>query len=335
MPLKELKSSSGLQFGFSHYCTTTVKYSDTSLEQSSRDNQKNQTVVHGPRLACLIQFVGQLTEGGKLMTKKKSAFNVILGMAMLLGVWETAGAVTYTDGVSPLLSSAPAGTFDLGTHLPSYIGGTTQEGVNAGSLLDGVRVYFFDATGSTDNPATATPFNLLVWQFGAAKDSVRLYTHQDHYAGGPISDPFVAQDVMEYSVWGCNGLVGACKTQGEWSLLSDVTAFDINGGGAGKPTYTFAGTEPTTVYRGGSAEFGVLNAYARDYTFGTSYNYFGIRASTISMIANDADPELDALVAFNRVDFPPPGGSVPEPGTVLLLGTGLAGLAVWRKMKQS
>ena len=140
---------------------------------------------------------------------------------------------------------------------------------------------------------------------------------------------------MEYSVWGCNGATGACKTQGEWTLLSDVTAFNINGEGAGKPTYTFAGTDPTSVYRGGSAELGIHNAYTRDYTFGTSYNFFGIRASTVSMLANDADPELDAIVAFNRRDFPPPGGSVPEPGTVLLLGSGLAGLAMWRKMKQS
>lgn len=103
---------------------------------------------------------------------------------------ETAEAVTYTDGVSPLLSASP-GTFDFGSHLPNYIGGTTQDGVNAGSLLDAVRVYFFDATGSTDNPATATPFNLLVWQFGSAKDSVRLYTDQDHYEGGAITDPLL------------------------------------------------------------------------------------------------------------------------------------------------
>ena len=86
MPLKELKFSSGLQFGFSIIAPLLSISQTPLLEQSSRDNQQNQTVVHGPRLACLIQFVGQLTEGGKLMTKKKSAFNVILGMAMLLGV---------------------------------------------------------------------------------------------------------------------------------------------------------------------------------------------------------------------------------------------------------
>ena len=110
---------------------------------------------------------------------------------------------------------------------------------------------------------------------------------------------------MEYSVFGCNGSgPDACKTAGEWTFLSDATAFTLNPDG--KPTFTFAGTAPTTVYRGGSAEFGILNAYTRDYTFANTYNYFGMRATTISFLEPDADPELDAVVAFNRVDFSRP-----------------------------
>lgn len=55
----------------------------------------------------------------------------------------------------------------------------------------------------------------------------------------------------------------------DWGLLSDAVDHDINGGGAGKPTYTFTGTAPTVVFRGGSAEYGgiINNAYTREYVF--------------------------------------------------------------------
>lgn len=246
---------------------------------------------------------------------------------LLVGV-EAQGGTIYVDGVSPALS----GAFDLGTHLPNYIGPTVTEG--NGTLLDGTRVYFFDADNSTDNPATATPFNLLVWQFSSPKDSVRLYTHQDHYAGGPIpNDGFTANEVLEYSVWGCNGPNGGCKNQADWTLLSDPTDYSFPT--AGKPEYVFAGLAPAaTIYRGGSAEFGIVNAYVQDFTFVSGYNFFAIRGSTIAMIANTADPELDAMAAFNRSDVPLPG-AVPEPASLALFVAALGGLATFRRRRRA
>ncbi|CAN0412933.1 unnamed protein product, partial [Phaeothamnion confervicola] len=175
-------------------------------------------------------------------------------------------------------------------------------------------------------------FAMLIWDMGAAFDSMRLYTHQDHYGGGPITDGFVAQDVMEYSVWGSiNG--------DDFVLLSDVVAFAIAGGGAGLPTYTFSGVEPSVVYRGGSAEFGALNAYTREYVFTSAYRYYGIRASSISLAANDADPEIDAVAGFNIATRPPgspgttPSSDVPEPVTLSLLGAGLFGIGALRRRR--
>ena len=97
------------------------------------------------------------------------------------------------------------------------------------------------------------------------------------------------------------------------------------GGGAGKPTYTFEGTEPSFIYRGGSPEFGIINAYTRDYTFADDFRYYGVRSSLISLVARDADPEIDAVIGN-------PGAiRIPEPGTLALLGLGLLALSYVRR----
>lgn len=238
-------------------------------------------------------------------------------------------APVYLDGPATPLAACP--TCVVGNHLPEgpngSVAGLGGSGINApfGSALDGQRTYIYDRA-YTGYPAGgsvvrgAADFAMLVWDMGVAMNTMRLYTHQDHYGGGPITDPFQAQDVMEYSVWGSNDNI-------TFFLLSDVIAFDINGGGAGKPTYTFLGEEPTIVYRGGSSEFGILNAYTRDYTFAADYRYYGVRSSLISVRAQDADPEIDAVVGN-----PGPINQVPEPGTLGLLGLAFLTLALRRRL---
>src|ERR1043165_2720258 len=73
-----------------------------------------------------------------------------------------ANATVYFDGVSPPLS----GAFDLGTHLPNYIGSATGDCGNltvCGSQLDGVRVYMFDVNDHAGllGPSATANFNLL------------------------------------------------------------------------------------------------------------------------------------------------------------------------------
>jgi hypothetical protein len=235
----------------------------------------------------------------------------------------------YSGGSSTPLAACP--TCVVGTHLPQAANGSVPgvggSGINvpAGSALDGARTYIYDlgypgyAAGASVSRGAAD-FAMLVWDMGVAMNTMRLYTHQDHYSGGPITTDFVAQDVMEYSVWGSNDNV-------TFFLLSDVIAFNINGGGAGLPTYTFLGTEPSIVYRGGSSEFGIINAYTRDYTFAASYRYYGVRSSLISRQLNDADPELDAIIGNPR----PIVGKLPEPGSLSLLALGLVALGVLRR----
>ena len=240
-----------------------------------------------------------------------------------------AEATTYLDGVSAPLSSYAAGTFDLGTHLPNFIGGSNGSAAD-GTNLDGNRVYIFDINDAAgpNGPAAQANFHLLVWQFAAPKDSVRLYTHQDHYFGGPITDAFTSAEVLEYSVWGCNSAsAGGCAAQANWNYLSDPLGSVIGPQG---PVYNFAGTAATTIFRGGSSEFGLVNAYTQDYTFGTAHDFYAIRGSTQAMLQNTADPELDAMVAFNRKDVPP----VPEPSTYALMGVGVLGLWAARRRQR-
>ncbi len=249
-------------------------------------------------------------------------------------------ATIYDPGVSP--SDASSG-LTFGTHLiggvhPS-VAGIGGSGLSPdGSVHNGARTYIYDIGGSPDlldgvaNRGDAG-FAMMIWDMGGAYDSLRLYTHQDHYGGGPITTPFVAQDVMEYSVWGSND-------GDNFLLLSDVTAFNINGGGAGLPTYTFGGTAPSVVYRGGSTEFGVLNAYTREYVFGSAYRYYGIRASSISIAASDGDPELDSIAAFNISTRPPgtPGTLVPEAnpvGATAMVSLLAGAVALRRRRRQS
>jgi hypothetical protein len=274
----------------------------------------------------------------------RTSIRIGLSAAFALGSAGAAAAPLYLDGASPLAS---ASGLTFGSHLISgphtSVAGVGGGGLSAsGSVLDGGRTYIYDQGAQadlTDGVAQRgiAPFAMMIWDMATPLNSLRLYTHQDHYGGGPINDNFTAQDVMEYSVWGSND-------GDNFVLLSDVLGFDLTGGGAGKPTYTFGGTEPTVVYRGGSAENGILNAYTREYVFPDAYRYYGIRTSQVSLTIPgggvDADPEIDAIAAFSAADRctinpadpscrpdTTPGGTVPEPGTLLLLGLGAIGLS--------
>jgi len=260
---------------------------------------------------------------------KQSDVLASCAVILLAAVVSTAKAATvYDSGAAPVCVGCVVGDHLVSPDAHPSVAGTGGSGLNkvAGSALDGARTYIYDLDGMPDladgiaNRGDAG-FAMMIWDMGASYDTMILYTHQDHYTGGPITTDFIAQDVMEYSVWGSHD-------GDNFTLLSDVIAFDINGGGAGNPTYTFAGTAPSIVFRGGSTEFGILNAYTREYTFSSAYQYYGVRVSTISLDASDGDPELDAVMAHAG-----PVLGVPEPETYAMLLAGL-GLLGWHARRR-
>ena len=216
---------------------------------------------------------------------------------------QTTEVTIYDDGVSP---NAEAPRLKFGDHLvgaashPS-VAGTGRSGIsNDADALNGSRSFTYDTSAQADltdgiTKRDDTGFAMLIWDMGSPLHRIRFYSHQDNFSGELVTDNSTGQELMEYSVWGShNG--------DDFVLLSDVVGLDINGGGVGIPTYTFSGTAPSVVYRGGSSEFGIVNAYTREYVFDTAYQYYGVRTSQISLTIPgggvDADPEIDAVAGI-------------------------------------
>ena len=70
------------------------------------------------------------------------------------------------------------------------------------------------------------------------------------------------------------------------------------------------------IYRGGSPEHGIANAYTREYVFAQAFRFYGVRTSQISLTIPgggvDADPELALTLDLEagRVSFGAAGDGI-------------------------
>jgi len=123
---------------------------------------------------------------------KKQQSYVLLGIVLAASATGLNAATIYDPGVSP--PDATSG-LTFGTHLISgphtSVAGVGGSGLSAnGSVHNGQRTYIYGKGAGPDladgiaNRGDAG-FAMMIWDMGLAYDSLRLYTHQDHYSGGP------------------------------------------------------------------------------------------------------------------------------------------------------
>ena len=204
-----------------------------------------------------------------------------------------AAGITYTteyavEGDAPIFGTmiGPSHYYvsDTGT------GATAEAGGNA---LDQDRVFMYDWNPLTD-------FRMLKWNMGFATNFVRVYPDVEH-------DGDLNWDYLQWSLWGSNT---GDENANAWTLLWDpistsgynVDTFEVKDWNATEPPTTI------TIYRYGSdlGQNAWDDAFTIDFNLATSYQYFGLRVSTLALNAGSPDPEVDAVASVEPAPTPTP-----------------------------
>jgi len=201
---------------------------------------------------------------------------------------------TYTS--DPVLADFTSG-MTYATVIADFTGdaGTTPPYTpTSADVAAGLRFY---ANGSS------TP---VIVEFADATSFIRVFPNIDH------ADQ--AYDGYQYAILGSND-------NSTYTPLFD--ALTVTGAGPDFKLGTFTGTAPLTVNNvltPGAGPAGTVGFIA-DFNFSSAYKFYEFVPSTEATSANP-EPEFSAIGTTN----------VPEPGSLLLLATGLVGLSArkWR-----
>ncbi|KFB72830.1 MAG: PEP-CTERM protein sorting domain protein [Candidatus Accumulibacter phosphatis] len=207
----------------------------------------------------------------------------------------------------------PSG-FGLGTYLKGAEGfgygydPTTLGAYNgAGSLAANANqrdFYWVQDTSANANPGGAVgsgPSQGIIWDLGGQANQVAVFVFVDH---GPVP-----QEVLENTAWLSND---PDATDAGWTQASLVH-----------------------VYGGGwSADPDIADGFVAVYQLpsAATFRYVSVTWGGPGAIQRDNDNEIDAVGGLN---FDGGGIKVPEPGSLALLGLGLAGLSTIRRRRST